>query len=159
MAWDWDDLAGIGAAILTGDPILQGAAIAHATEKQKSKGAAQPPATPAPGPRTQAPAETGAVAVKGCCRYQLEGNFLLDTETGRVWVYDGAKKFEIVEKEKTALEKSWEGIFAGKLVADAVQAMDETTKASSRAEHLRVSGLIDNHVKLLDKHLKDVAKG
>lgn len=168
MGWGWDDIARIGAAVATGGVSEVAIAVAENEAEQRRReeearqraaaqaaaamgahaAGAQPVAASGDGGRTQSAA---------CCnRYAIEPPFLLDTQSGRIWRFDDAKKqFLIVPKESTALEKSWETLLRAKVTAEAVDGLNDVTKTATRAEHLRVAQLVDAHIKVMDEHLRN----
>ena len=55
---------------------------------------------------------SGATGKTCCSRYALESEFLLDTQSGKVWRYDsGSNSFKEVSKEKSEIQKRAEGLF------------------------------------------------
>jgi hypothetical protein len=158
----WDDIARVGAAVVTGGASEVALALAQKEaekrrreqQEQQQKAAAAQGAAASAGGRDDDGTRT---QVNTCCRYAIEPPFLLDTQNGRIWRYDDTKKqFLIVSKESTTLEKSWESLLFAKLTADVVDGLNEVTKTSSRAEHLRVANLVDSHIKVMDEHLKQL---
>ena len=161
----WDDIARGAAAIATGGASEIAIAVQQKEaekrrrelqeQKQRSEEAQKRAFAAGRAAEDRVDESTPSVQINSCCRYQLDAPFLLDAHGGRVWRYDDQKKqFLIVPRESTAIEKSWESILAAKLTADAVDELAEVTKTSSRAEHLRVSNLVDSHIKVMDEHLK-----
>lgn len=163
----WGDIVRVGTAIATGGAsevaIFAADKIDDAAGKAAdiASGAAAGAAAAAGGgshsnkqPCSSAP----SVQVNSCCRYHLESPFLLDTQSGRVWRYDDVKKeFQLVPRESTAVEKSWETVITAKFTADAIDMINDATKNASRAEHLLLSGVIENHIKVLNAHVKKLA--
>jgi hypothetical protein len=83
----------------------------------------------------------------------------LETDSGRVWRFDDVKgQFVIVTREISPVEKSWLTLLTSKATADAVNALTEVTKSSSHAEHQRLAGLIDGHIKAMDAHLAQISR-
>jgi len=156
MSWDTFALAGV--ALLSGSPSLMATAVAAAAASQgKQGGASSQPSASSPG--AAAPGACCRAGADPCCRFVIEGPFLLETSTGRVWRFDQTKEeFLIVKREVSPFEKSWQQIVAAKLAAHALDALNDATKASSQAEHARVSPLVDAHIRSMDAYVAQLGR-
>lgn len=99
-----------------------------------------------------APAATAGPAVQ---RYQIVGEFLLDTEKGVAWRFDQAKfEFLHVPREKPPFEKSLAGILIALGRNEHLKGLDELAWKAPDGEKAALRKAIDSHTRLVDAEIK-----
>jgi len=97
----------------------------------------------------------GDVNVNACCHFQIVGDYLLDAEKGKVWVFDKAKnQFLYVQRETPPAERDYMGIMLALQKEDLLKSLNMRFWNAPDAAKPQLRKAIDNFSKSIDVEIK-----
>lgn len=98
----------------------------------------------------------GAQTTAACCdRFQLQGEFLVDSLSGTVWRYDkGADTFKMIPREKPEIQKRAEGLLWFRFANDLLDAKSSESTKLHHSVRRPFEGHVDSMIDAVGKHLK-----